>query len=95
MNDTAYWLGFYVGMFITGAAIGGIIPMIIFFVKKSWLMGIISPIICGMLSFINPLVSIICGVILMIAAIILKKNDPYKDDIQEEMENIRKEKEDV
>lgn len=66
-----YLIGYNIGYFIGGALIGGLIPMIVFFIDRRFILGILCPVICGFLSFAHPLAPIIAGVILLIIAITL------------------------
>ena len=64
-----YMAGYYMGGFLAGALIGGIIPFIIFAVKKRWGLAFLSLLLCGLVSFIHSIASIVAGVILIICAI--------------------------
>lgn len=65
----AYLLGSISGKFLTGAMIGGLIPMIIAFVKRRWGIGLAAVLLCGVASFLHSVASIVVGVIFLIAAI--------------------------
>ena len=65
----SYMEGYYFGRFIAGALIGGIIPFIIFAVKKRWGFAFLSLLLCGLASFIHSIASIVAGVIFIICAI--------------------------
>lgn len=69
-----YMMGAFFGKFIAGALFG-LIPLIVFFVKRRWGLGVLSPIVCGLMGFINPLVSIVVCVILTVVAIIVHKKE--------------------
>ena len=62
-----YILGVYFGKFIAGAVVGGIIPLIIAFVKRRWGLGIAAFLLCGIAAFVHPIASIIVGIIYFIA----------------------------
>ncbi|MBR5288858.1 MAG: hypothetical protein IKU34_09780 [Clostridia bacterium] len=65
----AYMLGFYLGKFAAGAVIGGLIPFIICAVKKNWKKGLLSMLVCGLVSFIHPVASLAAGVAMIVYAI--------------------------
>lgn len=65
----AYLLGVISGKIFTGVLIGGLIPMIIAFVKRRWGIGLAAIFSSGVASFLHPVVPIVVGVIFLIAAI--------------------------
>ena len=67
-------LGVYLGQILMGALIGGLIPLIIFFVKKRWGLGVTALISCGIVTLIHPIASIVVGIIFLIAAIKAEKH---------------------
>lgn len=66
-----YLIGSKIGYFFAGAFIGGIIPMILFFVGRRFLIGVGCLLVCGLLSFIHPVASIVGGIVLLICALIV------------------------
>lgn len=70
----SYMMGVYVGLFVMGALVGGIIPCIIFAVKKHWGLALLSPILCGFAAFFHSIASIALGIILIIYAISTPNN---------------------
>ena len=65
----AFLLGAIVGKIFTGVLIGGLIPMIIAFVKRRWGIGLAAIFLSGVASILHPVISIVVGVIFLIAAI--------------------------
>ena len=66
---STYFMSFYFGMFLGGALVGGIIPFIIFAIKKRWGLAFLSLLLCGLAAFIHSIASIVVGVVLIICAI--------------------------
>lgn len=65
----SYMTGFNTGYASAGALLGGIIPFIIFAIKKRWVLGVLSLLGCGLASFIHPIASLVAGVLFFIASI--------------------------
>ena len=65
----SYMIGFYSGKFFAGALIGGIIPFIVFAVKKRWGLGFLGLLVCGLVGFIHPIASIVVGILFLIGSI--------------------------
>ena len=66
---SSYMMELYLGQFAAGAVIGGIIPFIIFAVKKRWGLGFLSLLVCGAAGLIHPIAGIVTGVLFIIGAI--------------------------
>ena len=65
----AYMMGRFLGFFLAGAVVGGIIPFIVFAVKKRWGLAFLSLLVCGLAGFAHSIGSIVAGVILILCAI--------------------------
>ena len=64
-----YEIGYYVGLFMGGAAMGGLIPFVIFAVKKQWTLGFLALALCGFSVFIHRAGPAVAGVLFLIGAI--------------------------
>lgn len=64
-----YMAGYYLGQFTAGALMGGLIPFIIFAVKKQWSLGFFGLAVCGMLAFAHPVASVVAGAAFLVGAI--------------------------
>lgn len=60
--------GLYLGRFFGAAVIGGIVPFIIYAVKKRWGLEFLSLLLCGFAGFIHPIAAIFAGVIMIFCA---------------------------
>ncbi len=65
----SYMTGMYLGQFLAGAIIGGIIPFIIFVVKKRWKLAFLSLLACGAAGLLHPIAGIAAGVLFIIGAV--------------------------
>lgn len=65
----SYMTGISLGYAFTGALLGGIIPFIIFAIKKHWVLAALSLLGCGLAAFIHPIASLVVGVLFLIASI--------------------------
>ena len=65
----SYMAGAYLGLFLGGALIGGLIPFIICLFKKRLSMGFAALLLCGLAAFIHSMASIVLGVVFIVAAI--------------------------
>ena len=68
-----YTASYYFGMILTGAVIGGGIPLIISIVKKRPGIGVGALICCGVVSPIHPAASLFVGLVFLVATIVIKK----------------------
>ena len=63
----------YLGQYLSGALIGGLIPFIIAFIKKRWGLGVMAFILCGAAALLHSVASIVVGIVFIVIAI---KSDP-------------------
>ena len=74
-------IGTAIAQFFIGAAFGGAIPMVAFFFTKRVLFGLLCLPLCGLVSLFSFPVSVACGIVLTVTAVILyiiEKNQEKK-----------------
>lgn len=76
---STYMLGFYFGLCLTGAIVGGVIPLIISIVKKRIGIGVLAFFSCGLVALIESWVSILVGIGFIIFLLATKKKKSEKE----------------
>lgn len=68
----AYSLGVLFGKFFAGC-ICGLFPLIVAIIKKRVLIGVVLTVVCGLLSFIHPIISVAAAAVSGIVLCIMRK----------------------